>query len=149
MASVYEDVLTAVKNRIISIGLDGISASNVTIRMLPKIDETIDPLPSILVSPIVPESYPYGFFHDSVIVRYAADIVIVAANNNDLSTNLGAYLQWRESLRRKFQTAKEANIPGVFNATVSPMVMFDRAALAGQYAYMGFRLAVEVVEDKT
>lgn len=150
-ASVYYDCLSAVKVMIDGLALSGASTA---IRMLPKAEETIDTLPLIAIAPGDPERVTQETFEDEsgVNVVYSVDVVTIAASNRDFVTNLDRYLNWRQQVRRLFQSNElTGQLVGgkVWKIEIEPDPAFDRAALNRNYVYSGMTLRIHVVEQRT
>ncbi len=150
-ASVWYDILTRIQSLIQGLDLSGLSDANVKVRKLPKVGESIDTLPCVLVSPgDSPEDVERLSFEDDsgVSVRYPADIVIVAAGNRDFSSNLDLYAGWRQSIRRLFQDDALDGVDRVFRVDIEPKPLYDRGLLNQNYDYLGMSVWVTVAEQR-
>lgn len=146
---VHNSILTAARTILAGLTLSGIDAANVKIRKLPSVREVIDTLPCVLVSPsdtperIEPLSFEDGAKHRVV---YAVDVVVVAADSADFSTNLSTYLRWREQVRRALDQPTLAAVAPVFDVDVEPFSPLDREQLSKLYAYSGLSFRFHCVE---
>lgn len=148
---VYFSALGSVRDAVAALGLDGISPSNVKVRMLPVVRQVLDTLPCVIVCPSdqAEEVEPFSFEDDAAyeIVR-GVDVVQVAANAADFSTNLGTYLRRSEQARRAFGQQVVTNVPGVFRIRFRPWAPLDRSKLNQDYAYAGLTLLLHTVDPR-
>lgn len=108
--SVYEQCLDAVLAKLQAITLAGIDPANIVRRKLPW-DRRIT-LPGIVVSPPRDSEQPVNSGQNDL--AYDCLITVVRASNEDLTTNLGAHLTWRETIGDAFQpVAGQAALSGV------------------------------------
>lgn len=146
-ASVFNAVADATVQAVSSLGLQfGAASLPVLKRKLPKIGETLESLPCLIVCPSTPEKAKYLCF-GKVKVQYAFQIVMVAAGNRDFAANLGTYLDWREQVRRLLQ--KKGALTGVaevFDQDAIPEVVIDRNAVNSNYDYSALGLIVTTAE---
>ena len=134
----YTSVLNQVQAVIQNLTLTGLPPQNVLIRMLPKAEEEVDPLPQVAIVPSEkPEIIADAGFENQVDVTYEVQVVIIAANNHDFATNLPTYLLWREQVRRAFQPQKLLGISTIWSVDLDMEPPLDREMLNKQYAYSG------------
>jgi len=148
---VHNAILTAVRNEVAALALAGLAAANVKVRKLPTVREEIDTLPCVLVAPAEePERVEPLSFDPPALWRvvYAVDVVIVAADNADFSTNLDTYLRWREQVRRALATPRLAGVPQVFDVDVETLAPLDRGRLPELYAFSGLSFRFHVAEPE-
>ena len=153
MASVLDSILSAVTTTVQGLNFSGaVATSNIKRRMLPKVSETLDSLPCILVAPGPGGEQVEDFsFEDGVAkhVVYQVEVVVVAASNHDYATNEATYEDWRQTVRRAFQSHSLAGVPTVFQISLRPSPPFDRRLLNEQYAYSGLVLLVHAAESRS
>ena len=53
-------------------------------------------------------------------VHYPVMVTILAADNQDLTTNQEQYLKWREQINRAFRNQGLSAVPEIYNVQVSP-----------------------------
>lgn len=150
MANEFSNLLTAVKESIETLGLTfGGSAVGISLRKLPRAEETLDTLPLICVCPRGPEQVEAFSTEDNVLVKYDVEVVLVAAGNRDLtSTNLATWLLWREQIRRLFQF-ELSTITTILKVDVNPDQPLDRAKLNQNYEYSGLGFRFWSIENRT
>lgn len=147
--SIYNSILDSVVSQVNSLGL-AIGAKNATVvkRKLPAYEESIDgPLPMIAVVPSEKPEYVKKLgFEDSKEVGYTVQVVIIAANNRDMATNLDAYLNWRKSIRDLFRSAPLSGVSQVWDMETLPDVPIDRAVVNQDYDYSSLSFLFRTAE---
>jgi hypothetical protein len=127
--SVFERCLNAVAARLQAISLSGIAASSIVVRKLPWNRNQI--MPGLFVTPAKETIEPATNLRDDV--GYGVQLTLVRASNQELSTNLGAELTWREQISRAFREQALAGVAEVYTVRVEPGPVFDAASFANQY----------------
>jgi len=148
---VYFSILEQAQAVVAGLGLEGITGSNVKLRMLPVAREVLDTVPCVIVCPSegAEEVEPLSFEDDAAFeVTYGVDVVQVEANNADFSTNLEDYLRAREQRRRAFHEQLLQNVDQVFRVRMRPWAPLDRSKLSQLYSYSGFTLLFSTVEPR-
>lgn len=146
-ASVYEEILDAVKVAIDALSLSGISS--VVIEDMPSRTDRTLPYVSVAPSPIS-ETIPDGTnIRDDV--EYRVQVAIVASKS---ATTMATVLGWRQSIRRRMseQKLQAAEFTGGTFKTLqcTPQVPLDPAALTAHKAYLSVLLVrVTVREART
>lgn len=133
---IYNDLLNSVAATIASVITGG---AQISIRKLPAVEETLDTLPAIIVSPKDrPEEIKRSGFENNVDVIYTIEIVIVDAGNFNFTANLPLYLNWRQQLRYAFQQVPISSIPNVYiyNVVCDMEVPIDRTKINELYDYV-------------
>lgn len=123
MSSIHEACLLAVQERIRSLGLllaDGstpLPDANVVIVKDPWITRLFGEdrglaLPGIVISPVGNEQQ-LGGLNDLDDIGYPVFVSIVAADNQDLTTNLDVYLVWRQRIAAALRHQRLAGVASV------------------------------------
>jgi hypothetical protein len=147
--SIYNSILTAVQQAVEGLTLElGAATLPVVIRKLPKVQEPLDTVPCVLVVPAAPEQVEVANFEGLVYVWYTVGVVVVAANNQDFSSNLDSYLSWREQIRRLFQAPSLPGVSQVWDTEVHPEPVIDPEAVNADYDYSGLTLRFRTVEPR-
>ena len=121
-------------------------------RKLPKVNETLDALPVIIVCPSqTPEEIGDASFDNLVDVFYNVDIVFVAANNQDQSTNLDEWLEWRQQIRRAFGQPDSitSTVASIWDIEIRPMAPLDRTQINNNYDYSGLTIRFKSQEVRS
>lgn len=157
--SVYGDILTQSTAVITALQLtytpDGSSdpvAATVTIRKLPRaLTGMGDTLPLIIVCPhdrpekIEPASMEA---ESGVFVWYLVEYVVIAPGNMDMVSNLMAYLDWREKIRRAFQDPVPIDVDEVIDTEILPEAPLDREKAKVQYDYSALAVRYRCLEPR-
>lgn len=121
---VHYRCLLAVQELIIALHLPGVADASVVVQKLPwarKFTDGVYPFPGVIVSPLGAETmHPEQGTNRLDDVGYPVHVSIVAADNQDLTSNLGAYLLWRESIARAFRNQPLDGVPEIIRCTVEP-----------------------------
>ncbi len=158
---IYYTLLTAAQATIQGLGLTGLPSASplpsaqVYLRKL-NIDRD-DVLPAVFVAPSEDAEQVIELsFEDpaGVGVDYSVGLVIVAADNQDLTGNLKTYLRWREQIRRAFQSATvgalESWPDGLYDASPRLWTPLDRERWhADNLACLGMTAVFSVSEQRT
>lgn len=147
---IYNSILDASAGTVQGLFLVDLNPVNIKVRKLPKATESLDSLPLVVIAPSeTPEEITRFSFEDdkSVQVVYSTDIVIIAADNRDFSSNIRKYLRWREQIRRAFQVQTISGVPSVFQIDIRPFSPLNRSMLNKMYAYSGLSLRLSSAEQ--
>lgn len=143
-ASVYEEVLDAVKAAIDALSLSGISS--VVIEDMPSRTDRTLPYVSVAPSPIG-ETIPDGT-NTRDDVEYRVQVAIVASKS---ATTMATVLGWRQSIRRRMsnQKTQSAALSGGTFVTMqcTPQVPLDPAALTAHKVYLSVLLVRVTVRE--
>lgn len=137
---VYDDIMTALVTTIQGLELSPIQPERVYRRMLPRVAESLESLPCVLVAPGPGGEAlePLSFEDDlAYAVTYQAEIVVVAASNANLQVLEPTVEKWRQRLRRSLQNHTLNGVPEVYRIQIRPSPPFERRLLNSQYAYSG------------
>lgn len=110
--SLYHRLLWAVHDRIATLDLRGLPRDGVLVRKLPIARELTSGRrvwPAIIVSPSGLSARHEGGTNRRDDVVYPVRLTLLAADNEDPTSNLDRYLQWREWLARAF---RHQRLPG-------------------------------------
>ena len=149
MASVFNDILNACQTTLQAVTFTGLSPDNIRIRMLPKVGETLDVVPCILIAPGDVERKSVQGFENKVNKVYPVEVAIVAAVNRDFSTKLPILLEWRQQSDRALAGPLLTGAPTVWDTRMDYKVLFDRSLLAKQYGYLSFTVRFTSCENRT
>jgi hypothetical protein len=131
-ASTLGSLLAAVKNRIVALGLQGISAGRVITRKKPyKLPS--DSLPAVFVCPLT-EQMPNSGTNASDDTGYAVLIVASRASNQELPIAADdQLLAWRNSIAKEFREKRITGITGAdfYRVAVEPGPVIDDTAFKG------------------
>lgn len=120
------------------------------IRKLPKVDEQIDTLPLCCIVPPsrAPDKRPVAF-GPIYKLTYPVEVVFVAGNNRDFTSNLSTYMAWNNQASVLFNTpaALKSLVPAVWDVNVRLGLIIDRSQVNDNYDYGG--LTIEVVCAET
>ena len=120
--SVHYRCATAIQALIQSLGLTSIDSANIIVRKLDSdrgVDDGTYSLPMIVVSTIgLEQNQPATNERDDV--GYPVMVTILAADNQDLSTNHDKYLRWREQIARAFRNQNLSAVPEIYTARIEP-----------------------------
>lgn len=151
MASKHDTIVGLIHQVVSGLDLTPIEADNVLRRMLPRVDESLETMPCVLVckSQTPVRITPISFEDDVAIAKtYGVEIVTVAANNLDLVSNDAVYGGWQEKIQRAFQPQVIPGLDGVAGVELRPAPPYDRRLLNQQYAYSGLEVLVTVWEQR-
>lgn len=151
--STYNSILSVVHDTIVNLALSGISNSNIVIKKLPKAEENLDTLPTIMIAPMnTPEQVKRFGFESTVSINYRVEVVIIAAGNLDLtSADLPTYFTWRESIRKVFQQLPLSTLglpANIWDINVEMEVPIDRRLINELYDYMGMAIIFRSIETQ-
>lgn len=124
LGSIHHNCLEAVKTRIISLNLNGISADDIKVIKVPLDrgwDDGVLSYPGIVISSVgVEQQSPTGGTNVRDDIEYPVFVSMLAADNQDLVTNHSRYLRWRQRINAAF---RQQRLPGVKieSCTVQPM----------------------------
>jgi hypothetical protein len=91
------------------------------------------------------DSRPFSAERKS-LVSYLIGVHVISANNEDQSTNLATYTNWRETIRRTFQRPPLGAVT-VFNLRPAPGVFLPPDLIHEEYDYQSVFFRVETIED--
>ena len=153
MSSTPYAIREDLKTLMTSASLSGISASNIKIRMLPKIGETLDAVPSVLICETGEIKSRAIDMEGHFNREYLNQIVIVDALEGDFATDEDAYKEWQSRAMNKIdkdQNGQARNslpsVSGCWSVEIVGAATFDRSKLSEHYAYQGIVVRVQVVE---
>jgi hypothetical protein len=115
--AVLEQCLEAVKARIQGLSLSGIVNSSVVIHKSPT-DRNVTK-PAVVIGPGGAETVEFGPTNSRDDVGYPIFVAILAADNQNQTSDRGTYLLWREKIRRAFHNQR---LPGVSQDGVSDIL---------------------------
>lgn len=149
-ASIYYTILTSAQQAVSGLSLVlGSTPLPVLIRKLPKLGETLDSAPVVLICPTEqPEKIIDYATEGLVYVEYGVEIVIVAANNQDYLSNLDSYLNFRQQIRLLFQGTTLTGAPTVCDMDMIPEAPIDRALVAADYDYSAISVRFKSCESR-
>jgi hypothetical protein len=122
--SVHERCLLAAQSVIRSLALSGIDDASVVVRKLPWSREFTQgelPFPGIILSPLERETMDHWRgtnLRDDV--GYPVQVSIVDRGNQDLQTNLGRMLIWRQRIARAFRNQRLTDVEEIMTCVVEP-----------------------------
>jgi hypothetical protein len=149
---IYNSILEAVRDKLKTLTLAGIDPeTGIKVRKLPKATESLDSLPCVIIAPAEePEEVePLSAEDDAAMeVVYSVDVVAIADDDADFSTNLDRYLRWREQVRLAFQPPRLAAVAAVFDTDILPFSPLDRQLLNANYAYTGHTIRFHAAEQR-
>lgn len=117
-------------------------------RKLPRVSETLEMLPCLLVCPSTrPERYQPAA-EGLVFLDYAVDVSMAAPGNRDWATNLDQYLQWRQQIRGLFQGPLLAGVSAVYDTDITPGTPIDRTLVNSNYDYSTLGLLFSAIERR-
>lgn len=122
--SIHYNCLEAVKSRITSLSLDGISSSDIKVIKVPLDrgwDDGVLSYPGIVISSVGAEQQsPTSGTVQRDDIEYPVFVSMLAADNQDLVTNHSKYLRWRQRINAAF---RQQRLPGtsIQSCTVQPM----------------------------
>lgn len=134
--STYGGMLTAAKTAI-----DGLSlGATCVIRRLPTAQESLDTLPLIVVSPSdTPEEYERLAFNGPFTFSPTVQVVIIAANNGDYSTDLVTRLDWRQSIANAL-----SDLDIGLSSSITYNAPLDRSMINLNYDYLSLGWKAEL-----
>lgn len=146
--SIYYSILQAVQSAVAGLTLTlGATVLPVSIRKVPPPGEDLNAVPCILVCPSEkPETVEDAAGEGYVYVSYGVEIVLVAAGNQDFTTNLDFYLNARQQIRQLFQGTSLAGVASVFDLEMVPETPIDRGAVSANYDYSALSVRVKSCE---
>lgn len=122
--SVHYSCAEAIQAKIRSLSLTSIDNSDVIIRKLDSDRGTDDgtySYPMIVISTFGIETMPNtGGTNLKDDVIYPVVVTILAADNQDLSTNQNKYLLWRQKINRAFRNQNLSDVDEVYTVQVQP-----------------------------
>jgi hypothetical protein len=122
--SVHYACCTAAQAKIRSLSLTSIDNSDVIIRKLDSdrgADDGTYDYPMIVISSFGVETLPKtGGTNARDEVIYPVVVTILAADNQDLSTNQNKYLLWRQKISRAFRNQNLTDVAEIYTVTVQP-----------------------------
>lgn len=107
-------------------GGGSIASADIVVRKV-AIDQEghIPDKPCILIAPGAREKINHaGGTNIRDEVSYPVGIVILAADNRALTTNLAAHLKWREQIVRALENFRPTSVPEINRSTVDPEAIF-------------------------
>lgn len=112
-----------------------VPAASILARKLPKISETIDLLPAIILAGAEePEEWELTDFEGSTQLVYPFEICRIAPVNADQSPDNNVRL-FRQIVRQIFYPQDILLAPTVWTIELKPGHLYDRAALNQQYSF--------------
>ena len=149
-ASVYYSILAAVQSLVQKAATQFNPQPAVELRKLPKVGETLEVLPVLLVTPHPqPEKDEPADTEGRRFVDYRIQVVHVAAGNRDFQSNLDLYLNWRQAVRRLFDAPLLAGASQVYDTQVLPEVVIDRNLVNMNYDYSGLSFLFRAIEPRS
>lgn len=149
--SVVSDVYTGIKTLIQGLSLSGFVANDIIIRKLPRIDESLDNVPKVIIAPAQDqdEQVESASFEDEDFVTYPIDIVVVTAGNMSLSeAGLNAIQDYRTSIRAALRAMVLSGVSSLVTIEVEPDAVVDEDKLNANYDYSLIRALVTVQEAR-
>ena len=162
-ASIEAACQTDLQAIVIAAQLQGIADANVKVRVMPKVGETLDVTPCVMICPagsLRPnKTTPFGF-EGAVTNDYFEEIIIVKGFSGNYATNGdNAQVQyWHEQVVKavQFQTGTGdfrttlPSAPTVYYLNVDSAPSFDRDLLnTGKYIYMVVEVQIKSSEIST
>ena len=126
----------------------------VVIRKLPRRQEGIGPIPQITVyRSDSPEDLKYLAFKQQSTI-YTIYVVIIAAGNQDLVSDIAVYDGWRNAIQNSFKPPNlpRSNplllgVPGCWDVRVVPDVWLDRQHINQNYDYQATAIHVSIATN--
>lgn len=122
--SVHFACAEAVQAKIRSLSLTSIDNSDIIIRKLDSdrgADDGTYDYPMIVISTFGIETMPNtGGTNQRDDVVYPVVVTILAADNQDLSTNQNKYLLWRQKINRSLRNQNLSDVSEIYTVTVQP-----------------------------
>jgi len=149
--SVVSDVYAGLKTLIQGLSLSGFAGDDIVVRKLPRIDESLDSVPKIIIAPAqnADETVVSASFEDEDHVTYPIDIVIVTAGNQSLDqAGLTSIQGHRTSIRAALRQMVLSGVSGLLKIDVEPDVAIDEDKISSNYDYSPIRALVTVTEAR-
>lgn len=132
--SVHYLCLQAIRTAVLSLNLTGISASNVTVKWLPRSMAEVDTMPNIVVAPIGSEQQP-GTLTGQDDIGYKCAVVVFDAQNQDYVANLARNLLWRQrifrAVRHQILSGASTSLSKIITVNTEPGPVLNPQAFAG------------------
>lgn len=142
VADQSDAILDAMVTQIQALGLTGVDNARVVKRLLPKVTDELDVLPTVIVcsDPNRADARKRLSFREQQ-VTYSLLCVIIDANNDDYATKRTTYTGWRDAIVTLLETRRSLGVVAIWDERVEPEVFLNPALLNANYAYLavGFR----------
>lgn len=127
--SVFDQCLTAVRNAIVALSLEGIEDADVRKQKLPW--DRSKAYPGIFVCPTTERIAPATNRRNDV--GYAVAIAMVRASNQNLTAGMDLFLYWRERIRQALEDQPLSGVDEIYTVTIEPGAVYLPDAFANQF----------------
>lgn len=153
VAEEEDAILEDVKSILQGVDFEDIDDERIKIRELPKVGETLDPVPAILIAPFGDlRSEPEDMEGNATRI-HTVQIVLVDAHEGDYATDRAKRQKWHKQVVNAIEKQVDgswrlglSNVPSVWDIRFLRAPTFDRGKLAEGYAYLG--VLVEFYSDE-
>ncbi len=153
--AIYQTIQTDIQTLLRSLSLTDLDPADIKVRSMPKVAETLDRTPCIIVAPYGSVRNEPLDFEGNRTKTYQVEIAVVAKSFGDYQTNQPKYLGWIEQIDEVLTfeipgTIRQTlpSLPNVYGITIEEEPTFDRTKLNQQYAYQSLLLSVESQERR-
>ena len=134
--AIHYAILGAVKTRIASLGLSGLTTDRIYKKWMPRALESVETVPCVFVSPASAESYP-GMLNNQDDVGYPVLVAVVDRLQGDSAANMNRDLLWRQKIQAAFRYQRLPGVPSVINCDIRPGLIIDDGAYQKNYLASG------------
>ena len=153
----WSNILTTMRTKVRALNFTLTDPLPVNMRKLPSQEETIDPLPQIIICPDEqePKIERYAFQTPSnpqgtARVTYFSDVIIVASNGGDNVSNLSTFTTWLQQVSELFSAPTGlSGITGLQDCRCTNLKFLDRSKVNLDYDYFGICVVARVFKSLT